>query len=69
MSVGGRSVSIGVAAGMNVGTCLAALTYSTAWAPQNLVANALCGKVEISTVEAGAHPSPTHPPSTGVARA
>jgi hypothetical protein len=55
ITIGGRSVSIGVAYGMTIGQTMVTIAYSTALAAVNLRASTECNRVEIFTVEASAY--------------
>jgi hypothetical protein len=61
ISIGGRTCTIGVTAGMTVGQCMAAITYSPALTANRLRAACTCDRIEIFTLET--QPYPDDPPS------
>lgn len=52
ISIGGRTVYIGIGLGMTAGQVMAVIAYSSALTAQNIRARSMCDKVELYTVEA-----------------
>lgn len=61
ISVGGRTCAVGVMAGMTIGQCMMAITYSSELVANRLRATCICDRIEIYTLET--QPYPDDPPS------